>query len=285
MRKLMCLVTCTLVLILAGLAAHAAETQKETQKETRKAAKWNNPDGPKLPGVEHGSFRSPSMNVEVGYNVALPAGYAQGNNRYPVVYFLHGAGGNENSDVGGFSRLAARMAAEKKVPPVICVFPNGGIGGYRDLPAQKIMGETMIVKELIPRIDKTYRTHPNREGRVIAGFSMGASGSVRLAFKYPEVFSAAGSWAGAGGSRGGIPPAQLEPDNLRRLAGQVRLLLIVGDKDSTYASYKPLVKNLEEAKYPFRYRVLEDVPHSLGLYYEKTGEEMVLFLTAGFKLQ
>ena len=187
--------------------------------------------------------------------------------------------------MGGFSRLAARLAAEKKVPPVICVFPNGGMSGYRDEPAQKVMGESMIIKELVPRIDKTYRTQATREGRVIAGFSMGASGAVRLAFKYPDLFSAAGSWAGAGGSRGGVPPAQLESDNLRRLAGRVRLLLIVGDKDTTYASYKPLVRNLEEAKYPFRYRVLEGVPHSLGLYYEKTGEEMVQFLTAGFKAE
>jgi endo-1,4-beta-xylanase len=281
MRKPTCLVTCTLVLSLAGSLATAAEARKETRSET----KWNNPDGPKMPGVEHGSFRSASMDVEVGYNVALPAGYARGGKRYPVVYFLHGSGGSENSDVGGFSRLAARMAAEKKVPPVICVFPNGGMSGYRDDPARKVMGETMIVKELIPLIDKTYRTHAHREGRVVAGFSMGASGAVRLAFKYPDVFSAAGSWAGAGGARGGVPPAQLEPDNLRRLAGRVRLLLIVGDKDQTYATYKPLVQNLEEAKYPFRYRVLDGVPHSLGLYYEKTGEEMVRFLTAGFKAE
>ena len=90
MRKPTCLVTCAMVLSLAAFSAPAAQTRKETRKEPRKETKWNNPDGPKIPGVEHGSFRSASMEVEVGYNVALPAGYAQGDKRYPVVYFLHG---------------------------------------------------------------------------------------------------------------------------------------------------------------------------------------------------
>ncbi len=271
------LLSCTVVFSLLGLSAQAQQVRRET--------KWNNPDGPRVPGVEHGSFRSASMEVEVGYNVYLPPGYAQGDQRYPVIYFLHGAGGNENSDAAGFSGLVARLANQKKAPPVICVFPNGGMSGYRDQAEQKIMGETSLIKELIPLIDRTYRTRSDREGRVIAGFSMGGGGAVRLALKHPDLFSAAASWAAALGSRGGSLPPQLETDNLRRLAGRVRLLMVVGDKDMTYARHKPVVKNLEEAKYPFRYHVLEGVAHDLGRYYEKTGEELALFLTAGFKAE
>ena len=82
--------------------------------------------------------------------------------------------------------------------------------------------------------------------------------------------------------RGGLT-AELEPENLRKVAGRVRLLLIVGDKDMTYARNEQLVKNLKQANYPYRYQVLEGVAHNLGAYHEKTGEEVVVFLISEFR--
>lgn len=266
----------TPLLLLAALAAPTAAQNQRGQ------VKWNNPDGRRIPGVEHQAFRSPSMDVEVGYNVYTPPSYVRGSNRYPVIYFLHGAGGSESSDAGGFSGLISKLVAERKIPAAICVFPNGGLSGYQDRPTEKVMGETLIVRELLPLIDRTYRTRANREGRALTGFSMGGGGAVRLALKHPDLFSAAGSWAGSlVPRRGGFPP-ELEPAHLRQTAGKVRLLLIVGDKDLTYDSHQPVVKNLKEAGFPHQFRVLEGVPHSLDLYYEKTAEALVRFLTAGF---
>lgn len=251
---------------------------------------WNHADGPKIAGVEHGVLHSASMDIDVGYCVSLPEGYAAGGGaggageaRYPVIYFLHGAGGSEVSDAGGFSGLVGKMIKEKKIAPAICVFPNGGMSGYQDRPEQKVMGETLIIKELIPLIDKTYRTQAEAKGRVVGGFSMGGGGAVRLSLKYPDLFSAAGSWAGAlGGRRGGAAPPELEVENLQKVAGKVRLLMIVGDKDMTFAGHKPMLDKLEQAKFPVTYKVLEGVEHNLGKYYEKTGEEMVKFLAEKF---
>jgi endo-1,4-beta-xylanase len=259
-----------------ALAAAASLAQGE-----RREVKWNNPDGPAVPGVEHHSFKSPSMGLEVGYNVYLPPGYGEGKNRYPVIYFLHGAGGNENSDAGGFSGLAARMAAQKKIAPAICVFPNGGMSGYQDRPDEKVFGETLIVKELVPLIDRSYRTQAAPAGRVLAGFSMGGGGAVRLALKYPELFSAAASWAGAITPRRGDPPAELKADALAKAVRKVRLLMIVGDQDQTFQGNEAFHKTLEEAKYSHTYQVLPGVPHNLGMYYEKTGEDLVAFLGEG----
>ncbi len=250
-----------------------------SEGQQRREVKWNNPDGPKISGVEHGSFRSPSMEVEVGYNVYLPPGYAGGNTRYPVVYFLHGAGGNENSDAGAFSGLVGKLIAQKQIPPVICVFPNGGMSGYLDRPDRKVMGETLIIKELLPLIDRTYRTQPEARGRRIGGFSMGGGGAIRLALKYPEFFSAAGSWAGAFGLRG-LPALPTEPETLRKVAGRVRMLLVVGDQDFTRQGQPELVRSLEEAKVQVQFRLLEGVGHNLGLYHQRTGDEMVRFLAA-----
>jgi len=228
-------------------------------------------------------FHSAAMDLDVGYNVFLPMGYADSKRKYPVVYFLHGAGGTESSDAGGFSGLIQKEVDAGKCPPVICVFPNGGMSGYRDNPERKIMGETLIVNELIPLIDGKYRTVATRAGRTICGFSMGGGGAVRLTLKHPELFSAAASWAAALGSRGGgVSAADTAKENADKLRGKVRFLLIVGDKDPTFASHAAVIDALKEQKISTDYQVLEGVDHNLGEYYKQTGAKLVKFVTSGF---
>jgi enterochelin esterase-like enzyme len=270
-----------LFLLLFGVGALSAEAQ--TPPRQANEVKWNSPPTSPIPGVEHNVLHSPSMDRDVGYNVYLPPDYAEGKRRYPVVYFLHGAGGTESSDAGGFSGLIRKEVEAKHIPSVICVFPNGGMSGYRDNPEQKIMGETLIIKELIPLIDGKYRTIATQEGRTICGFSMGGGGSIRLALKHPDLFSAAASWAAALGSRdAAVSPAALARQNVEKINGKVRLLLIVGDKDLTYSSHAPFIEALKELKLPYEYQVLPGVEHNLGVYYEQTGPKMVKFVTSGF---
>jgi len=251
---------------------------------------WNNPAPPTLGrDVHHRSFHSPSIGEEVGYNVYLPPGYndpAHRNTRYPVLYFLHGATGNENSDAGGVAGLVSRLIAENKIPPVLCVFPNGGpYSGYRDHPNSKQQVETMIVGELLPLIDREFRTQPKREARAIFGFSMGGAGAVRYALTYPDLFSAAGAWAGAFRYRTqpeNTLPAVYAVDALKPLAHRVQLLLVVGSEDNTLDSHAPVLKNLVAAKFPFAFELLPRVAHDPGAYYEHSGEKMLRFLTTGF---
>src|SRR5688572_19054025 len=100
--------------------AHAADANSEPP------VVWNNPAPAPTPGLDlqHRSFHSASMGVEVGYNVYLPPHYADvahAGTRYPVLYFLHGATGNENSDAAGVASLIARLIRDSKIPPVLCV--------------------------------------------------------------------------------------------------------------------------------------------------------------------
>ncbi len=246
--------------------------------------RWNTPDREAAPGLVHGSFRSDAMKLEVGYNVWLPPGYEQSQARYPVVYFLHGAGGNENSDAAAFAGLVAEFVRARVIPPVICVFPNGGHRSwYRDHPGKNVLVETMIIRELLPLVDRTYRTQPGREARVVLGFSMGGSGAVRFAVKYPDLFSAAGAWAGAFAGRHNEKLADdFQAEALAPLAGRTRLLLIAGTKDFTLAGHALMVNSLVNAKVPFEVEALLDVPHDPGAYYQHSGEKMVRFLTKGF---
>lgn len=248
-----------------------------------KSISWNLPNRPAIPGVEHFVLHSAAMGLDMGYNVYLPPGYEKGSVRYPVVYFLHGAGGNENSDAGGFSSMLSREIEAGTIPPVICVFPNGGMSGYADHPDTRVMMESFLIRELVPQIDKSYRTLAKREFRTLCGFSMGGGGSVRLALKHPELFSAAAGWAASLSTWGDVAdPSELAQKNLKKLRNRVRFLLIVGDKDLTFASHAPFRKTLDALKLPYSYHELPGANHNLGVYHEKTGAELIRFI-ATFK--
>jgi endo-1,4-beta-xylanase len=141
------------------------------------------------PTVKHATFKSPSVGIDVGYYIYLPPGYETSQEKYPVVYHLHGGRpGAENKSV----RLATYVdAAIQKgvIKPTIYVFPNGGPVSWYDMPEMKNgLGESVFVKELIPHIDATYRTWGTREGRALEGYSQGGRGTTRIMFKHPELF-------------------------------------------------------------------------------------------------
>ncbi len=265
----------------AALAQSPPAPAPAESPRPRREVIWNNIPAQPNPLVSHHDFHSEAMQRTVGYTVYLPPSYATDTTRrFPVLYFLHGAGGNENADGPGFASIIDRLIRAGRIPPTVCVFPNGGMSGYRDNPETGINVETMITQELVSLIDKTYRTLPRRESRVIGGFSMGGGGSLRLALTHPDLFSAAASWAGSVANRRTreLPP-ELNVDMLRVQEPTVRLLMIVGYEDeSALAGHLPFIDLLREARYSFTFRTLRGVPHNLGRYYELTGEDFATFL-------
>lgn len=242
---------------------------------------WVNPGIAKMPGLEHRILKSEAMGHDVGYAVWTPPGFdAKSKLRYPVVYFLHGSGGSEASDSGGFSTFIANAIAKGKFPSAICVFPNGGLSGYRN------QVESMIVDELIPLIDADYPTQAAASGRVLAGFSMGGAGSVHLSLNHPRLFCAAVSWGGALSRHGDgadsplLPSARKHADTLKK--SNYALLTINGDQDHP-DGFAPLKQVLAPLDIPHRTVTLEDTNHNLGRYYELSGNTLVSFLAAQLK--
>jgi endo-1,4-beta-xylanase len=137
----------------------------------------------------HKVFFSKALNRDVGYLVYLPPDYeSAAGKRYPVIYNLHGAGGNELHGLEEAKILEEEIRGGT-VPPMIMAMPNGGTATlYQDSHDGKWPAETLLIGEFIPMIDQTYRTIATRAGRAIEGFSMGGRGSTRLAMKYPEMF-------------------------------------------------------------------------------------------------
>ena len=150
---------------------------------------WVNPPKPGvLPtGMTHHTYRSKVMGCEVGYCIYLPPGYDQEpNKRYPVIYNLHGAGGNEVHSQNN-AKVLQEGIVSGKLPPMIMVMPNGGqYSFYKDSYDKKVMAESTLIGELIPHIDQAYRTIAARHGRCIEGHSMGGRGATRLAMKHPR---------------------------------------------------------------------------------------------------
>ncbi len=161
-----------------------------------RAESWNNPRDNLPKNVQHRTFTSASMKTEVGYNIYLPEDYAKDpTHAYPVLYYLHGRGGNENDNMGSFGLFDAAIQAGK-IPPFIYVHAMcGSQSGYVDAPDGSVMGETVFIKELIPHIDATYRTLPFKGARAIEGFSKGGQGALLFAYKFPELFSSAIGYA------------------------------------------------------------------------------------------
>lgn len=249
----------------------------QDRKRERPPVTWVNPKLPKGPGLSHHVLHSKSMGHEVGYVVWTPPGYdASGGTRYPVIYFLHGMGGTESADSAGFSGHVAQAIKSGVMPPVICVFPNGGRSGYRGNV------EKMIVDELIPLIDRDYPTKAMTAGRIVAGFSMGGAGAVRLSLLHPGLFAGAGSWGGG---------LWRDADQLVEVAGKAaptlkangfKFLLVNGQKDRPEA-YKALTEKLSELQAPYEVTVIPDTPHNLGLYYERNAKQMMEFLGGQLK--
>ncbi len=160
---------------------------------------WVNlPKPGQLPeGVSHHTFPSRAFARDVGYCIYLPPGYATDTaHRYPVIYNLHGAGGNELHSFSSVRALHAGIVSGRW-PAMIMVLPNGGRNTfYKDSADGRYPAETLIIRELLPHIDATYRTIPARGGRAIEGFSMGGRGATRLALKYPELFCSLHNQAG-----------------------------------------------------------------------------------------
>lgn len=136
-------------------------------------------------------FQSEVLARPWDYTVYLPRGYDYSELSYPVVYLLHGNGGDENSwaTQGNVQEITDRLIQDEGIPPVIIVMSEANTTWYVD---RKENMETAVIEELIPEIERQFRTIPEREGRVVAGLSMGGYGALRFALLYPEMFAAAG---------------------------------------------------------------------------------------------
>jgi putative tributyrin esterase len=152
---------------------------------------------PLPPGLQTVEFFSPAVNRTMKYDIVLPADYEAQTQRYPVLYLLHGY--MQNYTVWGRNLAAAFYAAE--LGDLIIVMPDGGNSWFvnyaENADGQLNNWEDHIIKDVIPHVDASFRTLAQREGRAIAGLSMGGYGAFMLGLRHPAMFISIASTSGA----------------------------------------------------------------------------------------
>jgi len=137
----------------------------------------------------------------VHYCVQLPAEYDAKSStaqRYPVLYFLHGLGQNEQTlfSTGGWS-VIDDLRRQNKISDFLVVAPEGKRTFYINSPGNTLRYSDFLLQEFVPAIERKYRVLPGRKNRAITGVSMGGYGALRFAFAHPEMFSAVSAQAAA----------------------------------------------------------------------------------------
>jgi enterochelin esterase-like enzyme/dienelactone hydrolase len=174
----------------AQRAGHAANEARQAVYDYG-PMDWLDPDRAEPEGTHYRTFHSQTIRAGVSYLVYLPPDYELSKSaRYPVLYYLHASGGTPRRDGAEIVRRLDKLIRTGRIPPMIALFPNGlrGATMYSDSRDGKYPAESVIIKDLIPHVDTTYRTVASREGRAVEGFSMGGFGAAHFGFKYPEVF-------------------------------------------------------------------------------------------------
>ena len=230
------------------------------------------------------------MNVDVGFNIYLPPQYAKQNlERFPAIYYLHGIKGNESSYLD-YARLLDQAIKSGALAPMILVFANGGeTSFFSDSPDRTVMGETVVIRELIPHIDGHYRMIPSSAGRSVHGFSMGGLGALKLAFKYSDLFGSVVSYGAilpdsktfakkepkifqkAFGNEAGFTandPFQLLQQNSSKLQNQ-KIQIVIGADDELLPVNRKLHLDLARLQIDHQFRAFPGIPHEKEPLYDK----------------
>lgn len=136
------------------------------------------------------SIYSPALKKEVAYSIILPEGYDRSDAEYPVLYMFHGIGGDYTSwlEYGNVARVMDQMTKKGEIQPFIIVIPDGYLSYYSDTYDGSFLYETFFTKELVPYIDKNYRTRKSVNARSITGFSMGGFGALSVSLRNRNLF-------------------------------------------------------------------------------------------------
>jgi enterochelin esterase-like enzyme len=240
-------------------------------------------------GIAHGKlervdYDSKTVGAKRWMQIYTPPGYSE-EKKYPVLYLLHGIGGNEREEWarGGVPHVILdNLIADKKAEPMIIVLPNGnattnkpapsapgegGRRGFGDLTGWGEPFENDLIKDIIPFIEANYSVKSDRESRALAGLSMGGGQSLNIGLANLDTFAWVGGFSSAPNTK---PPADLVPD-AEKATKQLKLLFVsCGNKDGLIRISQGVHAYLKEQNVPHIWHVDEhahDFQHwKKGLY-------------------
>lgn len=236
----------------------------------------------KVNRVPHGTvakrwYESPGNHMTRRITIYTPPGYEESNKSYPVLYLLHGMGGDEEAwmTLGRASQILDNLIAQNKAEPMIVVMPNGNVA-QEAAPGESSLGfhkpqfqlpHTMDGKyeetfhEIIRFVESQYRTIPEKKGRAIAGLSMGGFHTLHIARYYPDTFDYMGLFSAAI-----MPDEKVQSkvyDNIdgtlaaQKTNGFELYWIAIGKDDFLYKANADFREKLDAMDFPYIYRESE----------------------------
>jgi len=237
--------------------------------------------------VPHGNlakvwYNSPQLKMNRRMTVYTPAGYADSKKAYPVMYLMHGAGGDENawSELGRAAQIMDNLIAQGKAEPMIIVMTNGNPNcqaapgewskgmyvpsfmGHQGPAANTMEGSFM---DVVKYVDSHYRTIKKRAGRAVCGLSMGGGHTFAISRLYPETFDYYGLFSAGLHLDGNIDVNAPFYDKIKASTEAQQQLerlfksnpklywIAIGSTDFLYKSNADLRKYLDEKNYRYEY--------------------------------
>ncbi|HUY92781.1 MAG TPA: alpha/beta hydrolase-fold protein [Pirellulales bacterium] len=236
------------------------------------------PEGFDVPreGIDHGKletleYDSTTVGIKRKARVYTPPGYSA-DQEYPVLYLLHGIGGDENEWARGGKPdvIVDNLYADKQAAPMIVVLPNGraakDVTARDPIPKQSpafAAFEKDLLADLIPFIEKTYSVKADRESRALAGLSMGGGQALNFGLNNLDTFAWVGGFSSAPNTK---PPAELIKDPAEA-TGKLRLLYVAcGDQDRLFRISQGVHDMLDENKVPHMYNVIPGGRHDFKVW-------------------
>ncbi|MFC1781009.1 esterase [Planctomycetota bacterium] len=226
--------------------------------------------------VPHGTlskvwYDSPTLNLKRRMYVYTPPGYETSGENYPVFYLLHGSGGDEDAwtSLGRTPQILDNLIAAGKAKPMIVVMTNGnanqsaapgaapaGAQGSAMAAVNSTQFPESLVKDVIPFIEKSYRTLKDKNSRAIAGLSMGGSHTLMATNNYPEMFDYIGVFSSGPRENYRVPYDDKFKEQIAALGKTDVVLYYVGcgvDDTMAKGGADNLVNSLKENGFNYKY--------------------------------
>lgn len=232
--------------------------------------------------VPHGTvskrwYDSPTLKKSRRLTIYTPAGYESSGKKYPVLYLLHGMGGDEEAwpTLGRAVQILDNLIAQGKARPMIVVMPNGNVdqeaapgesslGLYKphtQLPRTMEGSMEQSFPDIVRFIESNYRVEKKKSARAIAGLSMGGFHALHISKEYPDWFDYVGLFSAAI-----LPNDRVKSPVYDDLDGKLKTQfakapklywIAIGKTDFLYKNNQEYRKRLDEKGYPYSYRESE----------------------------
>lgn len=232
----------------------------------------------KVCDVPHGTvskvwYHSNVVGQDRRLTIYTPAGYESGKTKYPVLYLMHGSGGDEEAWIalGRVAQIMDNLIAQKKAKPMIVVMPNGNVdqqaaAGFS--PAGFVTPTIMLphttdgtfetsFPEIVQFVDKNYRTIAKKESRAIAGLSMGGFHAMQISKEYPNLFDHVGLFSASARFKGKTdsPIYEHVEEKIKKQFEQKPKLywIAIGNDDFLYAENQKFRSFLDKNHFEYTY--------------------------------